>query len=122
MTIEIAKVSAETTGLTWVSYDEDSLEVKAGLYGYYEGDFGISAANNQQLIVWNDKLATDHRRKGNGLAKCKWLDELAEVQTELLSRYFNRRGLPDGIADHCADVDWDNSEIDQMIAELRRHK
>jgi len=122
MTGEMATTATATTDLKWISYDGDSIEVKAGMYGYYEGDFGISAANNQQLIAWHDRLTTDQprvwRRTGSELAKCQWLDELAEVQTELIRRYFNRRGLPDVIAEQCADVDWDNSEIDKMIAEV----
>ena len=119
MTVEMAKVAA-TTDLKWISYDVDSIEVKAGLYGYYEGNFGVNNVNNQSLIAWHDKLATDHRRKGNELAKSQWLDGLAEVQTQLIIRYFTLHNLPDVIADQCADVDWDNYEIDKMIAEVRR--
>ena len=99
---------------------------KAGIYGYYEGDFGVNAVNNQSLIAWHDRLTTDQqrvwRRTGNELAKSQYLDELAEVQTELIRRYFIIHSLPDGIADQCTDVDWEDYEINEIIAELRRHK
>ena len=125
MTGEMATAATETTGLKWISYDEDSLEWQGGLYGYFTGDFGISNANNQQLIAWHDRLMADQPRIGskfgNGLAQSKWLDELAEIQTELLRRYFTLHSLPDVIAEQCADVDWEDSEINEIIAELRRH-
>ena len=129
MTGEMAKVAAET-GLTWINYDVDSLEWQGGLYGYFTGDFGISNANNQDLIARLDRLTADQprvwRRTGSKfsseLAKSQWLDELAEVQTQLIIRYFTLHNLPDVIADQCTDVDWEDSEINEMIAGLRRHK
>ena len=114
--------ATETTDLKWISYDVDSIEAKAGLYDYYEGNFSVNNANNQSLIAWLDGLLADQprvwRRTGNELAKSQWLDGLAEVQTELIRRYFTLHNLPDVIADQCTDVDWDNYEIDQMIAEV----
>ena len=120
MTGEMATTATETTDLKWISYDVDGLEWQVGIYGYYEGNFGESIVSNQVLIAWHDKLATDHRRKGNGLAESQWADEFVAIQTQLIIRYFILHSLPEVIAEQCADVDWDNYEIDKMIAELRR--
>ncbi|GAA0427270.1 hypothetical protein GCM10008934_16320 [Virgibacillus salarius] len=112
---------AETSNVQWISYEEDSTEVKVGVYGFYVGDFGTSKVNNARLLEWYDRLAIDWRKYAEGIRENQWLEEFVTVQTELIRRYFTLHSLPSEIVGRCAnDVDWTDEEINKMVNELRR--
>ncbi|MTW85097.1 hypothetical protein F3157_05420 [Virgibacillus dakarensis] len=105
----------------WIAHSEDSIEVRTGTYGYYEGNFGTKNVGNLELIGWYDRLRVDPRRHAYGISENQWLYEFAEVQDELIRRYFILHSIPENIVDKCTDaVELSDEEIRTMVNEVRR--